>query len=122
MHHLGNCSIVLHLSVTIPSGYYLTHWDIPLISLSSNNPDISDKDVYSTVIRVGMGYKQIGYAFVEVMCWRILPTIPFLKTFLTILKFHTSFRTLKIIMCNGIQQLDANIWSKYPNCCILLQL
>ena len=54
------------LAVTIPSGFILKHYDIPLITYASNNPVVSNKHTYSTVVRIGAGYKQIGLAFVEV--------------------------------------------------------
>ena len=54
------------LPVTIPSGYYLKHWNIPLISMGSNDPGVTNKDIYSTVVRLGIGYLYIGMAFLEV--------------------------------------------------------
>ena len=52
--------------MTIPSGYYLSYWNTPLISYASTDAAVTDKSVYDTVIRMGEGYKEIGHAFVEV--------------------------------------------------------
>lgn len=53
-------------TVTYSAGIYLALWDIPLVSYGSIDVTLLDKSIYSTLVRVGVGFNKLGKAFGEV--------------------------------------------------------
>ena len=61
-------------SVQKHTGYLWTHYNIPWISYSSNNPVFENKGDYRTLIRVSTGLQHVGEAFYELftkVCWHV---------------------------------------------------
>ena len=80
--------------VTIPIGFTLSYYDIPLISHASNSIAVNDKNTYNTLMRMGFGFKYIGEAFVDVSLKCIIVFIRpnwFLHKIAQVADFHYSF-------------------------------
>ena len=57
---------VCFFSVTMPLGYYISYRDTAIISDHAHDPELDDKETYSTLIRTGNSFKYLGEAVYEV--------------------------------------------------------
>ena len=58
--------------VTMPLGYYISYRDTPIISDHAHDPELDDKETYSTLIRTGNSFKYLGDAVYEVRLLRVI--------------------------------------------------
>ena len=55
------------LAAVLGTGVYAAHYDLPIISTGANGPQLENKDIFSTLIRISTySQKYIGQAFLEV--------------------------------------------------------
>ena len=58
--------VLLLSSANLGASYYLTYYDIPIMSTGAFKPDFGDKTTFSTMMRMAENYQHIGTAFTEV--------------------------------------------------------
>ena len=56
------------LAAVLGTGVYAAHYDLPIISTGANGPQLENKDIFSTLIRISTySQKYIGLLFLKLV-------------------------------------------------------
>ena len=55
----------LSVSATTPTGLLASYWNLPMYSQASSDPNLADKNVFKTLVRLGPPFNKMGKALVE---------------------------------------------------------